>query len=64
MTDNGRAAAESGICRVAVAQASPVFLDRDATIAKGIELVRAAAAQGARIIAFPAVWVPGYPLWV
>ena len=64
MTDNGRAQAQSGICRVAVVQASPVFLDRDATIAKGIELVRAAAAQGARIVAFPEVWVPGYPLWV
>src|ERR1700733_1503152 len=64
VTDDDRAQAQSGICRVAVVQASPVFLNRDATIAKGIELIRAAAAQGARIVAFPEVWVPGYPLWV
>jgi predicted amidohydrolase len=51
-------------CRVAVVQASPVFLDRDATISKGIELINEAADHGARIIAFPEVWVPGYPLWV
>ncbi len=55
---------ETGTCRVAVVQASPVFLNRDATIAKGIELVKAAAGEGARIIAFPEVWVPGYPLWI
>ena len=51
-------------CRVAVVQASPVFLDRDATVDKGVELINEAADEGARIIAFPEVWVPGYPLWV
>jgi len=51
-------------CRVAVVQASPVFLDRDATIEKGIALINEAADAGARVIAFPEVWIPGYPLWI
>jgi len=51
-------------CRVAVAQVSPVYLDRDATIAKGISLISEAADAGAQIIAFPETWVPGYPLWI
>jgi nitrilase len=51
-------------CRVAVVQASPVYLDRDATVAKGISLIGEAAASGAQIVAFPETWVPGYPLWI
>ncbi len=51
-------------CRVAVAQVSPVYLDRDATIAKGVSVVAEAAAHGAQIVAFPETWVPGYPLWI
>lgn len=50
--------------RVAVVQATPVFLDREATVEKGCALIAAAAAQGARIIAFPEVWVSGYPVWM
>jgi nitrilase len=53
-----------GSCRVAVTQASPVYLDRDATVAKGISLIGEAAAAGARIVAFPETWVPGYPMWI
>ncbi len=51
-------------CRVAVAQVSPVYLDRDATIAKGVSVIAEAAAHGAEIVAFPETWVPGYPLWI
>lgn len=51
-------------CHVAVVQASPVFVDRDATIAKGVALINEAADHGAQIIVFPEVWVPGYPLWI
>jgi predicted amidohydrolase len=65
MVDGSAPAGPSGSsCRVAVVQASPVFLDRDATVAKGIALIAEAAAGGARIIAFPEVWIPGYPLWI
>lgn len=48
---------------VAAVQAAPVFLDRDATIDKAIDLIGAAAASGARLIAFPEAFVPTYPDW-
>lgn len=48
---------------VAVVQAAPVFMQLDATIDKGIALIEEAAARGARLIAFPECWVPGYPWW-
>ena len=64
MRDDARESGPSTSCRVAVVQAAPVFLDREATVDKGIRLIHEAADQGARIIAFPEVWVPGYPLWV
>lgn len=50
--------------RVAAVQATPVFLDRDATVAKTCDLIAEAAAGGARLIAFPEVFVSGYPVWM
>lgn len=49
---------------VAAVQAAPVFLDREATIDKAVELIGKAAAEGARLIAFPESFVPTYPDWV
>jgi nitrilase len=45
--------------KVAAVQAAPVLLDRDATISKVIALTEQAAAQGARLVAFPEAFVPG-----
>ena len=47
--------------RVAAIQAAPAFLDLDASIEKTIRLIREAAKNGARLIAFPETWIPGYP---
>jgi nitrilase len=53
-----------GPLKVAAVQATPVFLDRDATVEKACRLIGEAAAQGAKLIVFPEAFVPGYPDWV
>ena len=50
--------------KVAVVQAAPVFLDAKASIDKAIGLIEEASASGAKLLAFPEVWVPGYPWWL
>ncbi|HEX4682309.1 MAG TPA: nitrilase-related carbon-nitrogen hydrolase, partial [Gemmatimonadaceae bacterium] len=50
--------------RVAAVQHAPVFLDRDATIDRACDCIGQAAAEAARLVAFPEAFVPGYPLWV
>ncbi len=49
---------------VALAQLSPVFLDREATVARACEAMAEAAQAGAGLIVFPEAFIPGYPLWV
>ena len=49
--------------RAAAVQTAPVFLDPAATIAKAIDLIGEAAANGAQLVAFPEVFVAGYPYW-
>lgn len=49
---------------VAVVQASPVWMDRAATIEKACALVAQAAAQGARLVAFPESFIPAFPYGV
>jgi nitrilase len=49
--------------RVAAVQATPVFLDRTATIDKACGLIADAARNGARLAVFPECFVPCYPLW-
>lgn len=50
--------------RVAAVQASPVYLDAGATTDKALGLLREAAAGGAELIAFPEVFIAGYPAWL
>ena len=49
--------------KAATVQTSPVFLNVEKTIDKAITFVKEAANNGAKIIAFPEVFVAGYPYW-
>jgi nitrilase len=49
--------------KAAAVQAAPIYLEASATADKAAALVREAAANGARLVAFPEVFVPGYPYW-
>lgn len=49
--------------RVAVIQAPPLLLQREATIQRMLLLIEEAAAAGADLLIFPEAYVPGYPTW-
>ena len=50
--------------KIAAIQASPVFLDLEASIDKACRLIAEAAGAGASLAVLPEAFVPGYPLWV
>ncbi|HSM19982.1 MAG TPA: carbon-nitrogen hydrolase family protein, partial [Hyphomicrobiales bacterium] len=47
--------------KVAVVQAAPVLVDREATVDKAVRLIGEAAAGGAELILFPEAFITGYP---
>ncbi|ROV93290.1 hypothetical protein VSDG_06837 [Cytospora chrysosperma] len=50
--------------RVAVTQAEPVWFDLPGAVTKTCALIKEAADNKAQLIAFPEVWIPGYPNWI
>lgn len=49
--------------KAAAVQTSPVFLNVEKTIDKTISIVKEAASNDAQLVAFPEVFIAGYPYW-
>ena len=56
--------AAGNVCRAAIIQHPPVFLNLDQSLKRACSLIAETAAAGAQVIAFPETWLPGYPVWV
>ena len=53
---------EKNKCRIALVQAEPVLFDKKASLDKALGYIREAAAEGAELIVFPELFIPGYPI--
>ncbi len=50
--------------RVAIAQAEPVYMNKDASLSKALGLVQTAHQKNVELVAFGETWLPGYPAWL
>ena len=50
--------------KLAAAQLSPIFLDKEKTVAKACSAIMEAGEQSAKLIVFPEAFISGYPDWV
>jgi nitrilase len=50
--------------KIALAQISPVWLNREKTLAKIMTYVSLAADEGAKLVVFGEALLPGYPFWI
>ena len=49
-------------CRIALVQAEPVMFDKKASLEKALEYIGEAEKEGAELIVFPELFIPGYPV--
>ena len=52
------------ISKIAAAQLSPVFLNKEKTVKKACDAILEAGNNGANLIVFPEAFISGYPDWV
>ena len=50
--------------KVAAVQAAYTLMDQEACVDKAVKLLHQAAAEGAGIVVFPEVFIPGNPIWI
>ena len=50
--------------KIAAAQISPVFLNKEKTVEKACLAIKEAGENGAKVIVFPEAFISGYPDWV
>ena len=50
--------------KVAAAQLSPIFLNKEKTVKKACKAILEAGENGAKLIVFPEAYISGYPDWV
>lgn len=52
------------IVKIAAAQLTPVFLNKEKTVQKACEAIAEAGEKSSKLIVFPEVFISGYPDWV
>lgn len=50
-----------GVARVAAVQAEPSWQDAAVGVERAVDFITQAAARGANLVAFPELFIPGYP---
>src|SRR4029450_7025187 len=50
--------------KVAAVQAAYILMNQEACVDKAVSLLHQAAAEGAGIVVFPEVFIPGNPIWI
>ena len=50
--------------KIAAAQATPFFLNKEKTVEKACKLILEAGKHGAKLVVFPEAFISGYPDWV
>ena len=48
-------------CSIAVVQGTPIMFDKDKGVEKAISMINECASNGAELIVFPELFIPGYP---
>ncbi|KAF4583277.1 Cyanide hydratase [Ophiocordyceps camponoti-floridani] len=49
--------------KAACVQAEPGWFDLEKCVTKTVSLIQEAGSKGCKLIAFPELWIPGYPYW-